>query len=371
MGHTLAFTLSPNHTDSTLHLPPPATTPNNKRNSNNNHKIADTTAPLARHLTSLAPPYPTITPRGLSFEASRPLLLRQCLAEATGVFFFVFTGLASVAAYILHADAEQGAAVFGSHFQTGCAFGLGVAFAVISCAPVSGGHFNPAVTVAMAFWRGFPWWKVPLYILSQVVGSFVGGLVVMGAFWPQIRDLNAKFVAEGKPLIGAGAPASILCAFPGPSQADMGYVLLMEMVVCVFIGLVIWATLDPANPFIRPACIPLVLGAAYASMIWALGSLALSTNLARDLGTRVVATMFYGAEAFTYRGYAPIAMLVNIPATLLATAFYEAVMRDSLAVIGKGEAVYAEGDVMLYGRLRRMGLMDEEKAVNVGERSRK
>lgn len=366
MGHTLGFTLSPNLTESTLHLPPPATTPTKP-----NNKIADTTAPLARYLKSLAAPYPPITPRRLAFETTRPLLLRQCLAEATGVFFFVFTGLASVAAYILYSDAEAGAAAFGSHFQTGCAFGLGVAFAVISCAPTSGGHFNPAVTVAMAFWRGFPWWKVPLYVLSQILGSFLGGLMVMGAFWPQIRDLNVKFVEEGKPLVGAGAPASILCAFPGPSQDNLGYVLLMETIVCVFIGLIIWATLDPSNPFIRPNCIPLVLGAAYASMIWAFGSLALSTNLARDLGTRIVAAMLYGGQAFTYRGYAPIAMFVNIPATLLATAFYEAVMRDSLAVIGKGEAAYADGEVMLYGQLRRMGLVDEEKAVPVGEGSRK
>lgn len=359
MGHhTLGFTLSPNHTESTLHLPPPATTPNNNN--------ADTSAPLARYLKSLAPSNPPITPRRLALETARPLLLRQCLAEATGVFFFVFTGLASVAAYILHSDAEAGAAAFGSHFQTGCAFGLGVVFAVISCAPTSGGHFNPAVTVAMAFWRGFPWLKVPLYILSQIAGAFVGGLMVMGAFWPQIRDLNAAFTEAGKPLVAAGAPASILCAFPGPSQANLGYVLLMETIVCVFIGLIIWAALDPANPFIRPSCIPLVLGAAYASMIWAFGSLALSTNLARDLGTRVVAAMFYGGEAFTYRGYAPIAMFVNIPATLLATAFYEVVMRDSLAVIGRGEAAYAEGDVSLYGHLRRMGLVDEEKAVSAG-----
>ena len=352
--HTLGLTWSPNHTDSTLHLPSPVTTPN---------PHPDTTAPLARYVKGLMPPYPAVTQRRLTLETTRPRLLRQCLAEMTGVFFFVFTGLASVAAYMLHKEGDLPVTAFGSHFQTGCAFGLGVAFAVIICAPTSGGHFNPAVTVAMACWQGFPWWKVPLYILSQVAGAFMGGLLVMGAFWPQIREMSARFAEAGEPLVAHGAPASILCAFPSEGESNLGYVFLMEFVVDVFIGIVIWATLDPANPFIKPGAIPFVLGAAYASMIWAFGGFALSTNLARDLGTRIVAAMFFGGKAFTYKGYAPIAMFVNIPATLLATAFYEVVLRDSLAIIGKGETTLAEGDVALYRHLAKMGLVDEEKAL--------
>lgn len=56
-------------------------------------------------------------------------------------------------------------------------------------------------------------------------------------------------------------------------------------------------------------------------MVWGFADITISTNLARDLGTRLVALIFYGREAFTYMGYAPIAILVNIPATLFATAF--------------------------------------------------
>src|SRR5690606_24616210 len=82
MGRTLASTLPPSVTDSTLRLPPPpAATPTKPSN-----RVADTAAPLARHHESLAAPYPPVTPRRLAFETTRPLVLRQCLAEATGVF---------------------------------------------------------------------------------------------------------------------------------------------------------------------------------------------------------------------------------------------------------------------------------------------
>ena len=62
---------------------------------------------------------------------------------------------------------EVGVPVFGTLFQIGWVFTIGTAFAIITCASVSGGHFNLAVTIAFAIWTGFPWKKVPHYIFSQ------------------------------------------------------------------------------------------------------------------------------------------------------------------------------------------------------------
>jgi hypothetical protein len=83
---------------------------------------------------------------------------------------------------------------------------------------------------------------------------------------------------------------------------------------------------------------------AYANMIWGFAGISISTNLARDLGTRIVAAIFFGSEAFTFDHYPWISVLVNIPATLFATAYYEMLMRDSLIKIGKGHAVHEEGE---------------------------
>lgn len=81
----------------------------------------------------------------------------------------------------------------------------------------------------------------------------------------------------------------------------------------------------------------------------------ISTNLARDLGTRMVAAIFYGRGAFTYHSYSWIAILVNLPATIFATGFYEFVMRDSLKKIAAGHASHEDGDDGLARHLTKTG----------------
>lgn len=53
-------------------------------------------------------------------------------------------------------------------------------------------------------------------------------------------------------------------------------------------------------------------------MVVAFASITISTNLARDLGTRMVAAIFLDTSAFTYKSYSWIGILVNVPATLFA-----------------------------------------------------
>ena len=125
---------------------------------------------------------------------------------------------------------------------------------------------------------------------------------------------------------------------------NLGYLFLTEFFVDSYIGIVIWACLDPANPFVGPTGAPFAIGLAYATMVWGFADITISTNLARDLGTRIVAAIFFGGESFSYLNYSWIAILVNVPATLFATGYYEFLMRDSLSTIGKGHAVHEDGE---------------------------
>jgi hypothetical protein len=105
---------------------------------------------LQRHITRHVVPPKPVSERKLNFEHKRPRILREMMAEATGVFFYVFAGISSVASFTLATTNPVGAAVgipvFGSLFQIGWAFAFGIAFAIITCASTSGGHFNPAIT---------------------------------------------------------------------------------------------------------------------------------------------------------------------------------------------------------------------------------
>jgi hypothetical protein len=101
---------------------------------------------------------------------------------------------------------------------------------------------------------------------------------------------------------------------------------------------------------------------AYGVIIISFDAFTIGLNTARDLGPRIVAAMFYGMEAFTYKGYAWIPILVNIPATMFSVAFYELLIRDSLAKIGSGLAEHQDGDVGLHRHLTRTGMLEKEEA---------
>jgi glycerol uptake facilitator-like aquaporin len=192
---------------------------------------------------------------------------------------------------------------------------------------------------------GFPWKKVPHYIFSQIFGAFMAGLLVVGCYWPEIQAAKALDIKNHGTAVYNGGVASILCSFPNPNQTNQGYLFLQEFFVDSYIGIIIWAALDPANPFISAAGAPFVIGLAYAAMVWGFAGNTISTNLARDLGTRIVAAIFFGKEAFTYdNSYSWISILVNVPATIFATGYYEFLMRDSLQKIQGGHAEHEDGD---------------------------
>lgn len=59
--------------------------------------------------------------------------------------------------------------------------------------------------------------------------------------------------------------------------------------------------------------------------------------------------------------YSPIGILVNIPATLFATAYYEFLMRDSFLNIGRGHAVHKEGENGLMRHISKTGRIHEDE----------
>ncbi|KAF7021756.1 hypothetical protein CFC21_034651 [Triticum aestivum] len=116
--------------------------------------------------------------RRTNFAGRVVLVLRrfeQILAEILGTYFMILAGCGSVVV-----NQSTGGAVT---FPGICVvWGLVVMVMVYSVGHVSGAHFNPAVTIAFATCRRFPWKQVPSYVLAQVLGSTLASLTLRLTF---------------------------------------------------------------------------------------------------------------------------------------------------------------------------------------------
>src|SRR3954447_22637518 len=100
--------------------------------------------------------------------------MAEVVAEAFGTFVLVLFGTGVVAMVVLFGQGTAGEIVNGGFTNITIAWGLAVAMAVYLTAKISGAHLNPAITLALAAFRGFSWNKVAPYCLAQMVGGFAG-----------------------------------------------------------------------------------------------------------------------------------------------------------------------------------------------------
>ncbi len=134
--------------------------------------------------------------------------MKELMAEFFGTFVLILLGDGVVA----NVGLAPRLAANGYNWDT-IIFGWGFAVmvAVYVAGGVSGAHINPAVTLALAVKRGFPWGKVLPYMIAQVAGAFVGALAV--------------FLVYRDGLVSAGLP-NVWCTGPGSTfgQAFWGAV---------------------------------------------------------------------------------------------------------------------------------------------------
>ncbi len=105
--------------------------------------------------------------------------------EVIGTFIMVFVGLATVV----------NAAIIGAYsglWQVAMLWGMGLIAAITICGPISGAHFNPAITLAFASTTDFSWRKVPSYLLAQCLGALIGAALVYGVFSGVIQAYEAS-----------------------------------------------------------------------------------------------------------------------------------------------------------------------------------
>ena len=116
----------------------------------------------------------------------------------------------------------------------GLSYGVGIILAISICAPVSGAHLSPAITILAALFKGFPPLKAVRYVIAQILGAFVACLVVYVQYHNQIKPLTLALEAEGvldKINFTPQGIAGSFALYP-PVGASLVYVFINEF-VCV------------------------------------------------------------------------------------------------------------------------------------------
>ncbi len=156
--------------------------------------------------------------------AAQAPLGRRLLAEFVGTLLFVAVGtgaatvlaigplkniggLADILAGAPGQDRVFGALLantLGDLLPVAFAFAFALAVLVYAFGGVSGAHFNPAVTFALAVARRFKWSELPLYWIAQVVGGIAGAFVVAGIYGQDGASINGTDILYGATVIAEG-----------------------------------------------------------------------------------------------------------------------------------------------------------------------
>lgn len=103
-------------------------------------------------------------------KATQPTYARRLVAEAVGTGLLLATVIGSGIMGEKLAAGNMAIALLANTLATGAAL---VAL-ILTFGPISGAHFNPAVTLADSSQRGLPWRECPGYIAAQIIGAFAG-----------------------------------------------------------------------------------------------------------------------------------------------------------------------------------------------------
>jgi aquaporin Z len=180
---------------------------------------------------------------------------RKYLAELVGTFLFMTIGYSSVAAF----SAANASALLVVPFS----FGFGLLAAIFAVGHVSGGHFNPAVTVAAVLDGRTTAQDAVGYILAQVIGAVAAAGVV--------------FVVAGQAAVAAGVTK------PGGGVSDIGAMILEIVLAAGFILVILTST--KRAPTLAPLAIPLTLVAIHFASASLSGA---SVNPARSIGSALL-----------------------------------------------------------------------------------
>jgi glycerol uptake facilitator protein len=207
---------------------------------------------------------------------------QEFIAEFFGTMVLILFGVGSVAMVVLFSSNPPipGEVVKGGYTNIVLGWGLAVTFGIYISGTISGAHLNPAVTLALAATKRFPWGKVFHYMAAQFLGAFAGAALVFA-------DFHGKWLLADPTLAHT---TGVFCTFPAVPGFWPGF---FDQVVgtALLVGL-IFAVVDKLNNLPGANLAPLIIGLLVVAIGISFGGMnGYAINPARDLGPRLFAVI--------------------------------------------------------------------------------
>src|SRR5690349_14797115 len=219
-----------------------------------------------------------------------PGLLGELAAEFAGTMILILFGVGVVA--------QVAGGGIGDHDSIAWSWGLGVMLGVYVAGRISGAHLNPAVTIALAVFKGFSWRKVAPYAIAQTLGAFVAALLVRWNYTEVLRAADPDLTIKTQ---------GVFSTLPGNGTLPVSeWGALRDQVIGTAILLfVILALTDMANNPPAANLGPVVVGLLVVAIGMAWGTNAgYAINPARDFGPRLASFLTgYGGAFRDQTGY--------------------------------------------------------------------
>jgi len=203
-------------------------------------------------------------------------LLAELLAEFLGTMVLILFGTGVVAMVVLFGHGLPGEIVNGGYTNITLAWGLAVTMGIYIAGKTSGAHLNPAVTITLAAFRGFPWSKVIPYSIAQIAGAFASAALV---FW----NYHPAFLKADPQLDHTAGVFTTFPAFPDVVSAG----LLDQAIGTALLLMLIFAITDERNQ--QPGNLgPILIGLVVVAIGMSFGGMhGYAINPARDFGPRL------------------------------------------------------------------------------------
>ena len=207
----------------------------------------------------------------------KPTLTAELIAEFLGTLVLILFGNGVVAMVVLFPTRNPGELVHGGFTNITIGWGLAVTMGIYIAGRISGAHLNPAVTLALAVFRGFSWRKVLPYCLAQTAGAFVASALVFWNYLPAFHQVD--------PLLEK--TAGVFTTFPAfPALPQAGF--LDQVVGTGLLLLMIFAITDEFNLPPGANLAPLMIGLVVVAIGMSFGGMhGYAINPARDFGPRL------------------------------------------------------------------------------------